>query len=253
MAVRLFGCVCGQFHSPGEGLGMTPGERVTVPVPFYVIEHPEGVALFDCGVPEAMFQPGDNYLDALRKDDLDVSLDPDATLKRHLERLEIDPARVRFVVVSHLHFDHAGGLRDLPNATLVVQRREWEAGFDREVANHFGLRRRYFDFGHALRLVDGEDDLFGDGSVKLLPSYGHTPGHQSARVRSEAGDHILVGDACYHCEVVETRRFPEYSDHEAMNRSLDHLLSLRNPETVMVFGHDPVQWGERPVLPSLRS
>src|SRR5262249_16617367 len=158
---------------------------------------------------------------------------------RHLQRLEIDPDRVRYVVVSHLHFDHVGGLKDLPNATLVVQRREWEAGFDRDVANHYGLRKRYFDFGHAVLQVEGGHDLFGDGSVSLIPSYGHTPGHQSARVRSEAGDHILVGDACYHCAVVETRRFPEFSDHDAMNRSLDHLLSLRGPETVMVFGHDP--------------
>jgi glyoxylase-like metal-dependent hydrolase (beta-lactamase superfamily II) len=252
MATRLFGCVCGQFHSPGEGLGMTPGVRVTVPVPFYVIDHPDGVALFDCGVPEAMFQPGDNYLDALRVQDLDVSLEPKDRLTRHLERLEIDPERVRYVALSHLHFDHAGGLKDLPNATLVVQSREWAAGFDREVANHYGLRRRYFDFGHQVLQVDGEHDLFGDGAVTLIPSFGHTPGHQSARVRSTAGDHILVGDACYHCEVVETRRFPDYSDHVAMNRSLDRLLALREPDTVMVFGHDPAQWGERPVLPANR-
>jgi glyoxylase-like metal-dependent hydrolase (beta-lactamase superfamily II) len=253
MSIRLFGCVCGQFHGPGEGLGMTPGQRATVPVPFYVIEHPDGVALFDCGCPESMSRPGDTYLDVLRAQDLDVTLDPDDVLTRHLERLEVDPAKVRYVIASHLHFDHVGGLKELPKATLVVQRREWEAGFDKAVANHYGLRKRYYDFGHDVLQVDGEHDLFGDGSVKLVPSYGHTPGHQSARVRSEAGEHILVGDACYHCEVVETRRFPEFSDHEAMNRSLDALLAMRGPETVMVFGHDPAQWGGKPVLPSLRS
>ena len=253
MTMRLFGCVCGQFHGPGEGLGMTPGVRATVPVPFFVIEHPDGVALFDCGLPEAMLDREDSYLRVLQTQDLDVTLRADETMPRHLERLEIDPARVRYVVASHLHFDHVGGLKDLPNATLVVQSREWAAGFDREVANHYGLRKRYFDWGHDVLQVDGEHDLFGDGSVTLVPSFGHTPGHQSARVRSEQGDHILVGDACYHCEVVETRRFPDYSDPAAMNASLDRLLAMREPATVMVFGHDPAQWGAAPVLPSQRS
>lgn len=251
--MRLFGCVCGQFHSLGESLGMTPGKRVSVPVPFYVIEHPDGVALFDCGLPAAMLDRDDSYLKVLQAQEMDVTLSPETTTTRHLERLEIDPGRVRYVIASHLHFDHVGGLKDLPNATLVVQKREWEAGFDAEVANRYGLRKRYFDWGHQVVQVDGEHDLFGDGSVRLVPSYGHTPGHQSARVRSAAGDHILVGDACYHCEVVETRRFPDYSDHEAMNRSLDQLLSLRDADTVMVFGHDPAQWGETPVLPAGRA
>lgn len=254
MTLRLFGCVCGQFHGDAAGLGMAGGDRrVSVPVPFYVLEHADGVALFDAGLPAAMVDPADSYRQALRATDIDASLTPEETVTRHLERLDIDPARVRQVVVSHLHFDHAGGLRELPNATLVVQRREWEAGFDRQVANHYGLRKRFFDLGHQVKLVEGEHDLFGDGSAVCVPSYGHTPGHQSLRVKSAQGDHILVGDACYNCGVVETRSFPDYSDHPAMNRALDALLALRETQTVMVFGHDPDQWGDTPVLPAGRA
>lgn len=252
MTFRLFGCVCGQFHSPSAGMGMA-GERVSVPIPFYVLEHPDGVALFDCGLPAAMCDRSESYLKALQTQDLDVTLTPEQTLTSHLQRLDIDPAKVRFAVLSHLHFDHAGGLRELPNATVVVQRREWEAGFDREASQHYGLRKRYFDLGHAVELIDGEHDLFGDGSAVCIPSFGHTPGHQSLRVRSGQGDHILVGDACYHCGVVESRQFPEYSNQEAMNRALDALLALREAGTVMVFGHDPDQWGARPVLPGTRA
>jgi len=252
MTLRLFGCICGQFHSPGAGMGMD-ADRVSVPIPFYVIEHPDGVALFDCGLPAAMCDRSESYLKALQTQDLDVSLTPEETLTRHLERLDIDPGRVRYAVLSHLHFDHAGGLRELPNATVVVQRREWEAGFEPELSALYGLRKRYFDLGHAVELVDREHDLFGDGSVTCIPSFGHTPGHQSLRVRSGQGDHLLVGDACYHCGVVESRRFPAHSDAAAMNRSLDALLALREAATVMVFGHDPDQWGERPVLPGART
>lgn len=107
MTVRLFGCVCGQFHSPGAEMGMD-GNRVTVPIPFYVIEHPDGVALFDCGLPAAMCDREEGYLKALQTQDLDVSLTPEETLTAHLERLDIDPASVRYAVISHLHFDHAG-------------------------------------------------------------------------------------------------------------------------------------------------
>lgn len=250
--MRLFGCVCGQFHSSAEGMGMTGG-RVTVPVPFYVIEHPDGVTLFDSGLPAAMCDPEESYRKALQSQDLDVSLTPEETLTSHLERLDIDPARVRHVVLSHLHFDHAGGLREIPNATIVVQRREWEAGFEPDLASQYFLPRRYFDLGHAVKLVDGEHDLYGDGAVTCLPSFGHTPGHQSLRVRSEAGDHILVSDACYNCQVVESRNFPAYSDQAAMNRSLDALLALRDPGTVIIFGHDPDQWGAAPLLPGFRA
>ena len=252
MTVKLFGCVCGQFHGPGSSLGMT-AEVVSVPVPFYVIDHPDGVALFDCGQPAAMMDEDDTYLGRLRQHGTDVTLTAEEMVAPSLERLDIDPARVRYVALSHLHFDHAGGLHQLPNTTLVVQRREWEAGFDREMATRYALPKRYFDLGHAVKLVDGEHDLFGDGSAVLVPSFGHTPGHQSMRVRSEMGDHILVGDACYNCATVETRAFPPNADHAAMGASLDRLLGLREADTVMVYGHDPEQWGERPVLPNTRA
>jgi len=252
--MRLFGCVCGQFHTTRAGMGMTGGATpVQAPVPFYVIDHPDGVALFDCGLHADVGDPTDPYRLALQSQGQDVTFGPDETVAAHLARLDIDPGRVRYVVLSHLHFDHCGGLHQVPNATLVVQQREWEAGFDREVAGRYYLPRRYFDLGHQVKLVEGEHDLFGDGSVVCIPSHGHTPGHQSLRVRNGQGDHILVSDACYNCEVVQTRAFPDFADAEAMNRSLDNLLALGDPETVMIYGHDPAQWGVQALLPSARA
>lgn len=254
MTTRLFGCVCGQYHAPAKMLGMS-GDRATVPLPFYVIEHADGVALFDCGLHTDMGNPDDAYLKGLRSYGLDVTSRPEDSVTHHLERLDIDPARVHWVVLSHLHFDHAGGLHQVPNATIVVQRREWEAGFDQAIAAEHHLPRRFFDLGHKVKQIDGEYDLFGDGSVACIPTFGHTPGHQSMRVRSDQGDHILVADACNNHGIVDTRHFPAQSDprHNEMNRSLDTLLARRDPGTLMIYGHDPAQWGDVPLLPTNRA
>jgi glyoxylase-like metal-dependent hydrolase (beta-lactamase superfamily II) len=132
-----------------------------------------------------------------------------------------------------------GGLSELPNATIVVQAREWPAGRDDDPSARYFLPRRFFDLGHSVLQIDGEHDLFGDGSVTIPPSFGHTPGRQSMHVRGDDGDHILVADACYNCETARTRRFPAHSNIPAMNRSLDALIARCGPETLMTYGHDP--------------
>jgi glyoxylase-like metal-dependent hydrolase (beta-lactamase superfamily II) len=110
MGLHLFGCVCGHIHSKGALMGMAE-EHVSVPVPFYVIEHEKGVVLFDCGMPAAMRDPNETYLTALRSAGMDVEIGAGETVTGRLHGLDIDPARVRFVVLSHLHFDHCGGPR----------------------------------------------------------------------------------------------------------------------------------------------
>ncbi|HEX7758257.1 MAG TPA: N-acyl homoserine lactonase family protein [Caulobacteraceae bacterium] len=254
MTLKLFGCVCGHLDSAAASMGLAGGaaDRVRAPMPFYVIDHPKGLALFDCGLHEGMLDPQERYRLRLGAQGMNVELTPDATPTARMQALDFDPAKVAFVVLSHLHFDHAGGLHQFPNATVVVQKREWEAGFDDELAARYGLPKVYFDLGHKVKTIEGEHDLFGDGSVTCLPSHGHTPGHQSLRVRGEGSDHILTADACYFCDVVRSRTFPAFADAGAMNRSLDALLGLMEPETVMVFGHDPDQWGESPVLATTR-
>ena len=73
---------------------------------------------------------------------------------------------------------------------------------DPDIVARHGLNPRDFDLGHKLRLIDGEHDVFGDGSVICLPTYGHTPGHQSLRVRLGSGEIVLAADACYFCQTL---------------------------------------------------
>src|SRR6185295_13469531 len=132
------------------------------------------------------------------------------------------------------------GTACVPNARVVVQRREWQAGRDPDLstANHFD--RKNYDTGHDVLEIDGEHDLFGDGTVVCVPTYGHTPGHQSLRVRLDAGDVVLTSDACYLRRTLDTLHLPPIvHDRDAMTASLHRLRALRDGGARLIYGHDP--------------
>ena len=157
---------------------------------------------------------------------------------------------MQYLVNSHLHFDHAGGNVAVPNATIVVQRREWQAAHDEAgiVANNYTPAD--FDTGQPRLEVDGEHDLFGDGRVICLPTFGHTPGHQSLLVRLDGGDVVLAADACYFRQTLEELRLPlVVHDPVAMLASLQRLRALAAVGTRIVYGHDPESWATMPQAP----
>jgi N-acyl homoserine lactone hydrolase len=180
-----------------------------------------------------------------------IGFQPDEDISARLEAIDRDPSKIDIVINSHFHFDHVGGNAVIPNATMLVQRREWEAALDPDLAARHGYNRRDFDLGHELRLLDGEHDVFGDGSVVCLPTYGHTPGHQSLRLRLDSGEIVLAADACYFCRTLRERRLPRYvHNREEMLASLDRLAALERSGTRIFFGHDPEFWQTVPQAPT---
>jgi len=165
-----------------------------------------------------------------------------------LELLGLDPGAVRYVANSHFHFDHCGGNEFFPHATFLVQGPEMAAA-RAAPGTYPGYAPSVQDFDHPLeyQLVDGEHDVFGDGQVVLLPTYGHTPGHQSMRVRAGKGDDVvLTADACYTRENMDRDLLPGVLwDAPEMSRSLARLRDLRDRAgATLVYGHDPGQWRE---------
>src|SRR6516162_7303452 len=176
MTVKLYAFTCGTVT--GEfGRLMEGGEGdITLPVPVFLIEHPKGQALFDTGLhPDCQHDPagrlGSRLAGLFR-----IGFKPGEEVSARLEAIDRDPAHIDLVINSHFHFDHVGGNGLIPNATMLVQRREWDAGMDPDTAARHGYNPRDFDLGHKLRLLDGEHDVFGDGAVVCLPTHGHTPG-----------------------------------------------------------------------------
>jgi glyoxylase-like metal-dependent hydrolase (beta-lactamase superfamily II) len=110
------------------------------------------------------------------------------------------------------------------------------------------------DYDHPLnyQAVDGEQDIFGDGSLVIIPTHGHTPGHQSLRVRVSKGTEIvLTGDACYTRGNMDQDLLPSVAvDESEMYQSLGRLRALRDKEgATIIYGHDPDQWKEIPHAP----
>jgi glyoxylase-like metal-dependent hydrolase (beta-lactamase superfamily II) len=254
MSIRLYALTCGWLTLPEAAL--IEGGRTTplrIPVPAYLIVHPKGTALFDSGLASICAAPSparDAYLGYLGTQ-VRVERADDDGIEVRLETLDVDVARIDYVINSHLHFDHAGGNARATGARLVVQRREWEAAHDPDGIAAMAYKPVDYDQGHDLLLVDGEHDVFGDGSVRCIPTYGHTPGHQSLRVKSAKGEIVLCGDACYLRETLETLRLPPGAawDRASMEEALRRLRAYQERGARIFFGHDPGFWDTLPKAP----
>ncbi len=220
-------------------------DALTIPVPSWLIRHGDTTALFDCGMHAALTEPGE-LLDIVSLF-FGVGLDANQLIAGALEQRQVDPADIDIVVLSHLHFDHVGGLAQLPNARVVVQSAEWAAGFDDDLASANSFSRDEFDLGHDVVTIDGEHDLFGDGRVSCLPTPGHTPGHQSLRVRLADREVVLCGDCAYFERTLDGGPLPGIGhDHEQQAASIAKLVALRSAGALLIPGHDPATFAALP-------
>lgn len=199
MGTRLYA-----FHVGGEMADMAVfdpfdpavGTSIEIPYFFYLIQHPEGNILFDTGAhPSLMDNPHDRLGPAA--DTFIIKMRPGDDIPSKLGGLGLGERDVPHVALSHLHYDHAGQIALVPDATFYVQSTElafahWPAVYQRAL-----YVSADFDLPVAWKELRGEYDVFNDGTVVLFPTPGHTPGHQSMLVRLEERPQILVGDAAY--------------------------------------------------------
>lgn len=246
MSAEIFAFECGKLTMPLSIFFEKADEgTMCAPIPSFLIRHPKGTVLFDTGLNEVTRTDPVGYLGEQLAGMTQFHFVEGEEIKARLESVDVDITRVSYVVNSHLHFDHCGCNARACNAPVIVQQREWDWATGDEPGG--GYVRSDYDTGQDVRTVDGEHDIFGDGSVVCIPSYGHTPGHQSLKVRTDRGDFVLTGDACYLKQTLEEMALPGVMhDREQTIASLRMFRDLQARGATIIYGHDPDFW---PTLP----
>jgi len=222
---------------------------VTIPVNMWVIDHPKGLVVFDTGNNVAISDGGcKKYWEAALCDGLKPSQKRDDVIDAQLKKLGFSADRVKAVITSHAHLDHIGNIKLFPKAVHVIQKKElyqawWPEKFQRGgvfVMGDFDGPARDFNYLE----LDGDYDLFGDGSVTVLSTPGHTLGHQSVRVKLPSGKTIVMAqDAIWVRENMEG--YPAGLNYSVKdyNNSINRLKMIRDLENAdLYYGHDPEQY-----------
>jgi glyoxylase-like metal-dependent hydrolase (beta-lactamase superfamily II) len=243
------------------GLRVPREEWIDVPVVAFLVEHPGfGPFLIDTGFhPSVAVDPKQNLGRVNAAFFKDIEMTQADAVSAQLRSRGIEPAALGLVVMTHLHVDHASAISDFPQATYLVSRREWKAAVEPRGATR-GYVRRQFDHAFDFRLVDFDSsaadsfatfgrsyDVFGDGSVRVVSTPGHTFGHLSVVLRLAAGEALVAGDAIYSMRTMRDSHLPHrVVDEHLFRRSLREiqLYAEQTPDALIIPGHDMAAWRE---------
>jgi N-acyl homoserine lactone hydrolase len=213
--VRLYVINCGTIISNRpEGFGLTRDEvfNPNFSDPCFLVMHPKGILLFDTGLTDAqvgrpIYENMTGYEGLLKT----------TTLKGELANIGVTPAMITYLAISHSHWDHVGNANDYAGSTWLARKAEYDFMFAPSVTA--AARKNYAALVNAkIQYIEGDHDVFGDGSVVLLSTPGHSPGHQSLYVKlAHTGGVVISGDL-YH-----------YSAERTLNRVPPREQSLETP------------------------
>ncbi len=257
VAERLYRLDCGHSLANDESV-WTPGENVGRDIEFsstcWLIGHGGEWLLWDSGVPEsALTDPrGWSTLPQL------IVYHLDRSLTDQLAQIRLKPGDIGRVAISHTHGDHIGNVGLFYNATIVMQRAEYSwihspNGTNDNVNQLMALARKLLGTPKHLQLVDGDVDVFGDGSVTLVSTPGHTPGHQSLLVHlKNSGFIMLSGDVVHSEENFAKNTVPALNtDKDESVESMKRVRQLIAAYKAKFFiNHDKSQTDKLKLLPA---
>ena len=208
--------------------GEQEGIRISVPVPFYLLEHKKGLFLFDTGqqVPDRNIPDDANFIPVLSDDERAVNL---------LRKRGINPGDLSGIILSHHHSDHIEGLPDFPGIPRYIRKEELQ---------YSGIREMTANAPEEWIFPEGEFDLAGDGEILLIPTPGHTAGHQSLLLTLDSGEKVLLtADAAYTEEALRQTP-PENEKNLPYWNTLRIFRNYAENGVRIITGHDPVPWNK---------
>jgi N-acyl homoserine lactone hydrolase len=223
---------------------------IDIPVPTFLVEHPKGLVLFDTGCAPEVAVDAEGWWGVATKFLKNIRFSQDQVVDQQVRRHGYKPSDVKYVIVSHLHLDHSGGLKLFPEAQFLVMRGELPYAYwpEAKARNAFIFNDLAPTRGFAWRELAGDTDIFGDGSVMMLKTAGHTPGECSLQVRLKHESLVPTGDTIHIRPQLETltAKHSDYDIAEA-SASIRRLRDLRDSGAARLgISHAPEDWAEYP-------
>ena len=249
--VKLYALDCGRASAKDFGFisdtGEYDGKPATVVAPCFVVRHPKGILVWDTGL-------GDKLAETKGGVDMGggIHMEVTRTLAGQLKALGIAPADVTFLAFSHFHADHTGNANLFPGATWILNRAE----LDWATAKPEGFVQpdTFSAYKSAkTEMITGDHDVFGDRTVRILRTPGHTPGHQVLLLKlQKAGTVILSGDLWHLRDNLTHHRVPDFNVSRADTlASMDRIERIaKNTHGRIVVQHDPGDFKRLPKFPA---
>ena len=251
--MRLYVFSSGALHLDKSIIQNGGSGKVEIPVGFFLIKHPKGYVLFDCGNNDKIITDPDYWGPFVKA--LDPGRSPDIAIDAQLAKIGVKPADIKYLVLGHFHVDHAGNIDKFLDSTMVYQRDEirnafWPApGYATFfITQDFAMLRNSIGGGMPAKTkvieLDGDLDLFGDNSIYIHRAVSHTPGSQIMVVRlPKTGTVVLTSDAIYLKENLDKNLLPSVGSVYDPVGMLDAYAWVRrvmdSEGADVIFAHDP--------------
>jgi len=233
---RLYVLDCG-INQAKDQARWSPGVNEGKPIEFsdncYLIRHAKGVLLWDTGIPDAVAGMAEGMVVANGA----ITQRRTKTLAAQLTEIGVKPADVTYLAISHTHGDHVGNVALFPASTVLIQGAEYEWAMTQTIKPGFAATQKFDK-------LTGDRDVFGDGSVTILSTPGHTPGHQSLLVKlPKTGAIILSGDAVHFKDNWDHKRVPSMNtSREQSVASMQRIATLMEERKAQLWiNHDKPQ------------
>ncbi len=235
-SLKMYALECGRIEMLDLSIfdigGAYKGRSNSAVSSCYLIRHPKGDLLWDTGLPDALNQ----MQDGVANGPFHVSVPH--TLSGQLADLGLAPKDIEFLSISHSHFDHAGNAGQYASATFIIQENEHSHMFRDDARKDQQTFPAYSALENAKTIkFTGTHDVFGDGSVMIIDTPGHTPGHTVLKLELEnTGTILLTGDLYHLHEAREKRTIPVFNtDPEQTLKSMDKFEALAKANNARVI------------------
>jgi len=247
--IKLYAIDCGRIDVSNfagfSDTGDYDNKSIQLADPCFLIVHPKGTLLWDTGLSDSLVKKPETV-------DL-YHFTKTTTLEENLKKINLKPEEIKYVSVSHSHFDHMSGLDQFSHSTWILQKKE--LAYAKTHPNPFVIDASTltgWKTAHKI-MIDGDYDVFSDGTVQILSTPGHTPGHQSLMIKlPQTGVIIISGDEFHQRSSFEPLRVPAFNTSRADTMaSADRIKGLmKNKNAHIIVQHDMQDFEELPKFPN---